>query len=94
MFPLLLSIFENIKTRGNYDLTTNIVISFLVLLDVHAICTMYPQLIKARATSGYDDKYSKPVKIYRGSDAVHRFMGKMLDEVKWCNNIKRRHDTN
>ena len=32
----------------------------------------------------YDDKYSKPVQIYRGENAVHRFMEKMLEEVEWC----------
>ena len=39
----------------------------------------------------YDDKYSKPVKIYRGENAVHKFMEAMLEEVKYCNKIKRKH---
>ena len=30
----------------------------------------------------YDDKYSKPVQIYRGENAVHQFMESMLEEVK------------
>ena len=32
----------------------------------------------------YDDKYSKPVQIYRRENAVHKFMEKMLEEVEWC----------
>ena len=35
----------------------------------------------------YDDKYSKPVQIYRGENAVYKFMEKMLGEVKYCKNI-------
>ena len=32
----------------------------------------------------YDDKYSKPIKYYRGGKAVYKFMQAMLDEVKYC----------
>ena len=32
----------------------------------------------------YDDKYSKPIQMYRGENAVYRFMEKMLEEVKYC----------
>ena len=35
----------------------------------------------------YDDKYSKPVQIYRGENAVYKFMEKML-EVEWCKKMK------
>ena len=31
----------------------------------------------------YDDKYSKPVQIYRGPDSVYKFMEKILEEVKY-----------
>lgn len=34
----------------------------------------------------YDDKYSKPVQIYRGENAVYKFMEKMFQEVKNCKN--------
>ena len=34
----------------------------------------------------YDDKYSKPIKYYRGEKAVYKFMQAMLDEVKYCRN--------
>ena len=30
----------------------------------------------------YDDKYSKPVKVYRGKNAVYRFLNEMLKEVE------------
>ena len=32
----------------------------------------------------YDDKYSQPLKIYRGEKAVYTFMEYLLDEVKYC----------
>ena len=38
----------------------------------------------------YDGKYSKPVQIHRGENAVHKFMEKML-EVKWCKKMKDKH---
>ena len=39
----------------------------------------------------YDDKYSKPVQIYRGEKAVYKFMGKMLEEVDYCKKVIRKH---
>ena len=32
----------------------------------------------------YDDKYTKPVQIYRGEKSVYKFMEAMLEEVKYC----------
>ena len=32
----------------------------------------------------YDDKYTKPVQIHRGENAVYKFMENMLEEVNWC----------
>ena len=32
----------------------------------------------------YDDKYSKDICIYRGENAVYKFMEKMLEEVEYC----------
>ena len=32
----------------------------------------------------YNDKYSKPIKYYRGEKAVYKFMEALLDEVKYC----------
>ena len=38
----------------------------------------------------YDDKYSKPIKIYRGKKAVYNFMEKMLEEVKYCKYVMKK----
>ena len=38
----------------------------------------------------YDDKYTKPVKIYRGEKAVYKFMEAMLEEVKYCKKTMKR----
>ena len=35
----------------------------------------------------YDDKYSQPLKIYRGEKAVYTFREYLLDEVKYCKKI-------
>ena len=39
----------------------------------------------------YDDKYSKPVQIHRGENAVHKFMENMLEEVNWCKSKIKKH---
>ena len=39
----------------------------------------------------YDDKYTKPIEIYRGKNAVYGFMEKMLEEVKYCKTITRKY---
>ena len=41
----------------------------------------------------YDDKFSKPTKIYRGEMTIHKFMKDMLDEVKYCKKIAKNHFT-
>ena len=38
----------------------------------------------------YDDKYTKPVQIYRGEKAVYKFMEKMLEEVDYCKKVIRK----
>ena len=38
----------------------------------------------------YDDKYTMPVKLYRGEKAVYKFMEAMLEEVKYCKKTMRR----
>ena len=35
----------------------------------------------------YDDKYSKDICIYRGENAVHKFLEQMLEEVNYCKDI-------
>ncbi|XP_068690149.1 uncharacterized protein [Montipora foliosa] len=39
----------------------------------------------------YDDKYTKPVQIYRGEKAVYTFMEAMLEEVKYCKKIMKKY---
>ena len=38
----------------------------------------------------YDDKYTKPINIYRGENAMYKFMEKMLEEVTYCKNIMKK----
>ena len=40
-----------------------------------------------RVVCCYDDKYTKPVKIYRGEEPVKKFMEEMLKEVQYCEKI-------
>ena len=39
----------------------------------------------------YDDKYSKYTSIYRGENAVYKFMEKMLKEVEYCKAVIKKH---
>ena len=39
----------------------------------------------------YDDKYSKHTRIYRGENAVYKFMEKMLEEVEYCKTVIKKH---
>ena len=39
----------------------------------------------------YDDKYTKPIQLYRGENAVYKFMENMLEEVKWCKKVMKKH---
>ena len=38
----------------------------------------------------YDEKYSQPLKIYRGEKVVYTFMEYLLDEVKYCKKIMKK----
>ena len=38
----------------------------------------------------YDDKYSKDICIYRGENAVYKFLEQMLEEVDYCRDIVKR----
>ena len=38
----------------------------------------------------YDDKYSKPIHIYRGPKAVYKFLETMLKEVKYCKKVMKK----
>ena len=39
----------------------------------------------------YDDKHSKDICIYRGENAVYKFMEKILEEVKYCKAVIKKH---
>ena len=39
----------------------------------------------------YDDEYSKPVQVFRGENAVYKFMENMLEEVDWCKQTMEKH---
>ena len=39
----------------------------------------------------YHDKYSSKICIYRGENAVYKFMEKMLEEVKYCKAVIKKH---
>ena len=39
----------------------------------------------------YDDRYSKYTHIYRGENAVYKFMEKMLEEVEYCKAVIKKH---
>ena len=39
----------------------------------------------------YDDKYTKAIQIYRGEKAVYKFMENMLEEVKYCKKVMKKH---
>ena len=39
----------------------------------------------------YDDKYTKPIQLYRGENAVYKFMENMLEEVKWCKKVMKKY---
>ena len=43
-----------------------------------------------KVVCSYDDKYSKPVEVYRGENAVHKFI-KMLQEAEDCKGIRKKH---
>ena len=39
----------------------------------------------------YDDQYSKPLELYRGPNPVYKFLEKMLEEEKWCQETLKKH---
>ena len=39
----------------------------------------------------YRERYSKPIQTYRGENAVHKFMEKMLEEVEYCKAVIKKH---
>ena len=51
--------------------------SYTVAYQTHKDCGY-----RYKVVCCYDDKYSKPVKVYRGKNAVYRFLEEMLKEVE------------
>ena len=39
----------------------------------------------------YDDKHTKPIQLYRGEKAVYKVMENMLEEVKYCKKVMKKH---
>ena len=39
----------------------------------------------------YDDEYTKPIQLYRGEKAVYKFMENILEEVKYCKKVMKKH---
>ena len=39
----------------------------------------------------YDDKYTKQIQLYRGEKAVYKFMENILEEVKYCKRVMKKH---
>ena len=39
----------------------------------------------------YDDKFSKPIQLYWGENAVYKFLESMLREVEYCKKTKKKH---
>ena len=37
------------------------------------------------------DKYSKPLQLYTGKNAVYKFIEKILEEEKWCKETLKKH---
>ena len=67
---------ENEKNKGSYT----------EAYQTHEDCGYGYKLVCC-----YDDKYSKDICIYRGENAVYRFMEKMLEEVKYCEAVIKKH---
>ena len=59
-------------------------------MDAHLVTSNHI-LKPIKVVCCYDDKYSKPVQIYRGEKAVYKFMEKMLEEVEYCKTTMKKH---
>ena len=56
--------------------------SYTELYQKHTDCSFAYKVVCC-----YDDKYSKPIQLYRGENAVYKFMENMLNEVKWSKKV-------
>ena len=69
-------------TEKVHSCQNNNVKSFTEEYQKHIDCSYAYKLV-----CYYDDRYSKPMKIYRGKNAVNKFMKSILKESKRCQNI-------
>ena len=60
--------------------------SFTEAYQKHTDCRYAYKLVGC-----YDNKYSKPLQLYRGENAVYKFMESMLHEVGWCKETIKKH---
>ena len=58
--------------------------SYTITYQSHQACGYGYKLV-----CRYDNRYSKPVKIYRGEDAIEKFIVQMMNEVEDCRSIVR-----
>ena len=60
--------------------------SYMRALQDHEDCGYCYQIVCC-----YDNSYGKPIQMYRGENAVHKFLEKMLEEVEYCKSaVKKR----
>ena len=78
--------FESILKKVDKGQNTDDEQSYTEKFQHHEDCSSAYKLVCC-----YDDNYSKPLKIFRGKGAVHKFLGNMLEEVYYCKEIARKH---
>ena len=75
------AITERIQTKDNKDEG-----SYTEAYQKHVDCGYGYKVVCC-----YDDKFTKPVKTYRGEKAVHEFLKQMLQEVQYCKRTAKKH---
>ena len=75
------AITERIQTKDNKDEG-----SYTEAYQKHVDCGYGYKVVCC-----YDDKFTKPVKTYRGEKAVHEFLKQMFQEVKYCKRTAKKH---
>ena len=69
--------FESINVKNNIEEHKS-----TEKLTNHQVCSYGYRLVCI-----IDDKFSKPVKLYRGKNAAHKFIEDMLSEEAYCEEI-------
>ena len=60
--------------------------SYIEAYQTHADCGFGYKVVCC-----YDDKYTKPIQIYRGEKSVYKFMENILEEVKYCKRVMKKY---